>query len=47
MAGGSGLLSARGVLIYEWRDGIILRVLAWADTDDARAAAERLAQERG
>jgi ketosteroid isomerase-like protein len=47
MAGGSGLLSARGVLIYEWRDGIILRVLAWADTDEARAAAERLAQERG
>jgi ketosteroid isomerase-like protein len=47
MAGSSALLTARGVLAYEWRDGTILRVFAWADTDEARAAAERLAEERG
>jgi len=47
IAGSSSLLTARGVLVYEWRDGMILRVFARAATDQARAAAERLAQERG
>jgi ketosteroid isomerase-like protein len=47
MTGSSALLTARGVLVYEWRDGTILRVFAWADTDETRASAERLAEERG
>ena len=47
MAGSNALLTARGVLVYEWQDGTIVRVFACADSDDARAAAERLAEERG
>ena len=47
VAGGSALLTASGVLVYEWRDRAILRVFACADSDTARAAAERLAEERG
>jgi len=47
MAGSSAPLTASGVLVYEWQDGTIVRVLARADVDEARATAERLAEERG
>ena len=47
MAGSSALVTASGVLVYEWQDGTIVRVFACADGDEARAAAERLAEERG
>jgi hypothetical protein len=30
-----------------WADGLIERVTTFLDIDEARAAAERLAQERG
>ena len=41
-----GVVTLRGVLIYEWVDGMIKRVIAWKDKDEARALAERLAKER-
>ncbi len=33
--------------VYEWGDGMVVRVTAYPDIDEARAAAERLAEERG
>jgi len=42
-----GFLTARSMLVYEWRDDTTVCVVACADTDDARAATERLAEERG
>jgi hypothetical protein len=30
-----------------WEDGLIVRVTNYTDIDEARAAAERLAEERG
>jgi hypothetical protein len=33
-------------LVYEWSDGLIERVTTYTDIDEARAAAERLAEER-
>jgi hypothetical protein len=33
--------------ISEWEDGMITRLIYQYDTDEARAAAERLAEERG
>ena len=46
MAGSSALVTASGVLVYEWQDGTIVRVFACADTYEALAAAERLAEDR-
>jgi hypothetical protein len=34
-------------MVLIWSDGLILRVTTFTDIDEARAAAERLAQERG
>ena len=45
--GVSGDVRTRGALVYEWLDGLVARVTAYSDIDEARAAAERLAQERG
>ena len=47
MPGGDGLVTARAALVYEWRDGLIVRMISYIDIDEARAGAERLAQERG
>jgi ketosteroid isomerase-like protein len=33
--------------VYEWTDGMVVRVTAYSDQDEGRSAAERLAQERG
>jgi ketosteroid isomerase-like protein len=44
--GSTALVGGRGALIYAWVDGLIARVIAHADIDEARAAAERLAKER-
>ncbi|HXW58406.1 MAG TPA: hypothetical protein VEJ23_02895 [Solirubrobacteraceae bacterium] len=33
--------------VWTWRDGLIVRTTNYADLDEARAAAERLAKERG
>jgi hypothetical protein len=34
------------VAVTIWRDGLIIRLTNYTDIDDARAAAERLTQER-
>ena len=43
----SGSLEFRYATVYTWRDGLIARATTYTDIDEARAAAERLAQERG
>ena len=45
--GSTGVVTLRAALIYEWVDGMIARLIAPRDIDEGRAAAERLAQERG
>jgi ketosteroid isomerase-like protein len=45
--GSSGYVDAREAWIYEGADGMIVRVRTYRDIDEARAAAGRLAQERG
>jgi hypothetical protein len=37
----------RWAAVAEWADGLTTRVTVYTDIDEARAAAERLAQERG
>ena len=43
----SGVLSEQEALVYEWVSGMITRITAYRDLDEAGMAAERLAQERG
>jgi ketosteroid isomerase-like protein len=45
--GSDGFVEARGVVVAAWRDGRIERATSYKDVDEARAAAERLAEERG
>ncbi len=45
--GGSGFLERRYGFVATWRDGRIARAQNYLDLDEARAAAERLAAERG
>jgi ketosteroid isomerase-like protein len=47
LAGSTGVVTETGAHIYEWVDGVIARVIVRWDIDKARAAAERLAEERG
>jgi ketosteroid isomerase-like protein len=47
MPGSDALATARAALVYEWRDGLIVRMTSYIDIDEARAAAERLAKEQG
>jgi ketosteroid isomerase-like protein len=47
LAASTGVLTARTALIYEWVDGRIIRLIFRQDIDEARAIAERLAEERG
>jgi ketosteroid isomerase-like protein len=42
-----GHVEAHDAWVYEWADGMVVRVTAYSDQDEARAAAERLAQDRG
>jgi ketosteroid isomerase-like protein len=46
-AGSTSVVTERATLIYEWVDGMIARVIGRQDIDEARAIAERLAEERG
>jgi ketosteroid isomerase-like protein len=46
-AGSTSVVTFRGALIYEWVDGMIARLIGRQDIDEARAAAERLAESRG
>jgi ketosteroid isomerase-like protein len=45
--GSSGEVELRYAVISVWEDGLIVRVTNYTDIDKARAAAERLAEERG
>jgi ketosteroid isomerase-like protein len=45
--GSSGLVKSLAVSVYEWADGAVVRARTYGDIDQARAAAERLAEERG
>jgi ketosteroid isomerase-like protein len=45
--GSDGFVEARGGVVAIWSDGRIARGRTYLDIDEARAAAERLAQERG
>jgi ketosteroid isomerase-like protein len=45
-AGSSGLVKERAAMIYEWVDGMVARVIVGQDISEARAAAERLAEEK-
>jgi ketosteroid isomerase-like protein len=47
LAGGSGEVCQRSADVFLWVDGLIERVTAYLDIEEARAAAERLAEERG
>ena len=47
IVGSSGEVRQRNAVISEWADGLILRMTLYTDIDEARAAAERLAKERG
>jgi ketosteroid isomerase-like protein len=42
----SGSVQLRYASVAEWRDGLIVRNTTYRDIDEARAAAERLAEER-
>jgi ketosteroid isomerase-like protein len=46
-SGSSGFLERRYGLVATWRDGRIARAKNYLDLDEARAAAERLAEDRG
>jgi ketosteroid isomerase-like protein len=45
--GSTGFLQQRQGWVMVVVDGMVVRVMAYRDPDEARAAAERLAQERG
>ena len=45
--GSSGEVELRYASVTEWEDGAIKRITNYSDPDEARAAAERLAEERG
>jgi ketosteroid isomerase-like protein len=46
-AGSSGWVEFRDARVFLWANGLVERVNTFLDIDEARAAAERLAQERG
>jgi len=46
LVGSSGEIELRYAAVTEWEDGKIARITNYTDIDEARAAAERLAQER-
>jgi ketosteroid isomerase-like protein len=45
--GSTGWVEFRDARVMIWADGLIERTTAFLDIDEARAAAERLAEERG
>jgi ketosteroid isomerase-like protein len=45
--GGGGFVSLRYVSVSTWRNGLVERSTQYTDLDEGRAAAERIAQERG
>jgi len=47
LLGSSGEVRLRSGVVGEWADGLLVRVTLSNDIEEARAAAERLAEERG
>jgi limonene-1,2-epoxide hydrolase len=47
LPGTTGWVEDRFTIVSVWVDDLIQQATSYADIDDARAAAERLAQERG
>ena len=47
LRGGAGRVQQRFAWVIAWKEGLIVRFLAGMDIDEARAAAERLAESRG
>ena len=47
MKGSDAVVEARNASVTTWDDGRIVRSSTYANIDEARAAAERLARERG
>jgi ketosteroid isomerase-like protein len=47
LVGSSGHVQLRNAMVNVWVDGVIARTITGPDIDEARAAAERLAEERG
>jgi len=47
LVGSSGEVRLRSGVVGEWVDGLIVGVTLYRDIEEARAAAERLAEERG
>jgi len=47
LRGSSGMVALRIAMVFTWRDGLVERVTVYTAIDQARAAAKRLAQERG
>ena len=47
LIGSTGRVEYRYALVAVWEEGLIVRVTIYSDIDEARSAAERLAQERG
>ena len=47
VVGGSGSVQLRYASVAEWIDDLMVRNTTYTDIDEARAAAERLAEERG
>ena len=45
--GSTGRVENRVVSVAVWEEGLIVRATGYTDADEARAAAERLAKERG
>jgi hypothetical protein len=44
--GGSAFVELRFALVTVWTEGLVEQIIAYTDVDEARAGAERLAQER-
>ena len=44
---GAWVPEERSALVFTWTDGLVEKETNFTDTDEARAAAERLAEERG
>jgi ketosteroid isomerase-like protein len=45
--GSTGQVQWRHAQVGEWAEGVVVRITVYADIDEARAAAERLAESRG
>ena len=45
--GSSGYVQLRYASVSEWVDGLIVRATFYLDIDEARVAAERLAESKG